>query len=276
MDVGIEPRFRDIDGLRIRYATSRPVGGGHQALLLSPWPESLYAFAPAWSRLAEEVQLVAVDLPGFGHSEGRGDLMSPSAMSGFILRIADAFDLRHPHAVGPDIATSALLFAAAAAPDRFRSLAVGNGGVAYPLQLSGRLKDFVEAPDLDALRRITGRDLVLGVLEKMERQGYAAPDVVREDYLAAYDGDRFIESARYVRSFPTDLRTLAGQLPGITAPVLNVVGAHDDILLPANGEYLTGRLSRVESVVLDTGHFLHETAADAYARLLVESWTSDP
>jgi pimeloyl-ACP methyl ester carboxylesterase len=41
------------------------------ALLLSPWPESLLAFEPTWSRLAERTHLVAIDLPGFGHSQRR-------------------------------------------------------------------------------------------------------------------------------------------------------------------------------------------------------------
>src|SRR5437868_11226207 len=41
----IQPQFQMIDGLKIRYADS---GGAHESTLLltSPWPESLYAFAP--------------------------------------------------------------------------------------------------------------------------------------------------------------------------------------------------------------------------------------
>ena len=42
----MEPSFRTIDGLRIRVADS---GGSKEpvVLLTSPWPESVYAFAPA-------------------------------------------------------------------------------------------------------------------------------------------------------------------------------------------------------------------------------------
>jgi hypothetical protein len=49
----IQPQFRTVDGLSIRYAESENPGRGVDALLLSPWPESLYAFEPTWSRLAE-------------------------------------------------------------------------------------------------------------------------------------------------------------------------------------------------------------------------------
>ena len=38
------------------------------ALLLGPWSESVFAYEPAWSRLAETTHLVAIDLPGFGRS----------------------------------------------------------------------------------------------------------------------------------------------------------------------------------------------------------------
>jgi len=105
----IRPQFRTIDGLSIRFAESEPHTA--DALLLNPWPESIFAYEPTWSRLAEHAHLVAVDLPGFGHSERRDSLLSPKTMGEFIVRLADAFELEKPHVVGPDIGTSASLFA---------------------------------------------------------------------------------------------------------------------------------------------------------------------
>ncbi len=125
LNKSIQTQFRTIDGLSIRFAESEE--RDDHALLLSPWPESVFAFAPMWARLAEHTHLVAVDLPGFGHSQRREALLSPRAMGGFVLRLADAFGLSQPHAVGPDIGTGALLFAAALYPGRLRSLVVGSG-----------------------------------------------------------------------------------------------------------------------------------------------------
>jgi pimeloyl-ACP methyl ester carboxylesterase len=104
-----ETRFWRVDGLSIRSVEDGD--GSDDALLLSPWPESLLAFEPMWSRLAEHAHLVAIDLPGFGHSERRNALMSPRAME-ILIRVADAFRLDSPHVVGPDIGTGASLFAA--------------------------------------------------------------------------------------------------------------------------------------------------------------------
>jgi pimeloyl-ACP methyl ester carboxylesterase len=111
----IQTQFRTIDGLAIRFAESEDRDA--DALLLNPWPESLFAYEPTWSRLAEHTHLVAIDLPGFGHSERRDALLSPRAMREFVVRAADAFGLENPHVVGPDIGTGAALFPLPSTPD---------------------------------------------------------------------------------------------------------------------------------------------------------------
>jgi pimeloyl-ACP methyl ester carboxylesterase len=262
-------QFRIIDGLSIRFAESEE--GDDHALLLSPWPESLLAFEPTWARLAEHAHLVAIDLPGFGHSQRRTALLSPWAMGAFLVRVADAFGLQNPHVVGPDIGTSASLFAAATFPGRFRSLTVGSGGAAVPLQLGGVLKDWVEAPDLEAYRSADPRQIVGGALTDIER--YALPDFVREDYLSSYDGDRFVESMRYVRTYPTELPILRDMLPEIHAPVQIIAGAHDPAVPPVNAEFLDARLPKSKLEIIDAGHFTWEDAADEYAALVTRWWS---
>ena len=122
-------RFATIDGATLRYAESSP-GTEPLILLTSPWPESVYAFAPIWPLLAPRFRLVAVDLPGFGGSARRADLLSPEAMGRFLTRLIESWDLRRPHLVGPDVGTAAALFAAALRPDLVSSLIVGSGGAA--------------------------------------------------------------------------------------------------------------------------------------------------
>ena len=149
LNESIQPKVRTIDGLSVRYAASEE--RDDHAILISPWPESVFAFDQIWSRLAENTHLVAIDLPGFGQSERRDALMSPRAMGEFLVRAADAFGLENPHVVGPDVGTGTALFAAALHPGRLRSLVIGSGGAAFPLQLTGALKDWVEDPDYDRM-----------------------------------------------------------------------------------------------------------------------------
>src|SRR3989475_13225011 len=95
----IKTETRTIDGLSIRYAESAP--REVSAILLSPWPESLYTFEQMWPRLAEHAHLVAADLPGFGNSERRGELFTSSPMGEFVAHLLDAFGVQQPHASGP-------------------------------------------------------------------------------------------------------------------------------------------------------------------------------
>jgi pimeloyl-ACP methyl ester carboxylesterase len=262
-------QFRTIDGLAIRFAESED--RDDHALLLSPWPESLLAFEPTWARLAEHTHLVAIDLPGFGHSQRRDALLSPRAMGEFVIRLAEAFGLEKPHVVGPDIGTGASLFAAALYPGRLRSLVVGSGGAAFPLQLGGVLRDWVEAPDLEGYRRADPRQIVAGALTDIER--YELPQFVREDYLSSYDGDRFVESMRYVRSYPTELPVLRDLLPEIQTPVQIIAGGRDPAVPPVNAEFLHERLPNSKLDIIDAGHFTWEDGADEYAALVTGWWS---
>jgi pimeloyl-ACP methyl ester carboxylesterase len=264
-------RFRTVDGVRIRYADS----GGSQApaiVLTSPWPESVYAFAPIWASLAEHARLFAVDLPGFGASERRDDLLSPRAMGAFLAQLIAESDLGTPHIVGPDVGTAAALFAAAAHPERIASVIVGTGGAAVPIQLGEPLASWVLDRNLDKYRNMDARAIVGAALDTIAG---GIPDDIRADYLACYDGDRFVESMRYVRRYPEELPALAELLPQITMPVTIVNGRHDRVVPLANAEFLDERLPASRLVIVDAGHFVWEEAPTKYASIILDSITGN-
>jgi pimeloyl-ACP methyl ester carboxylesterase len=263
----ISPQLRPIDGLQVRFAQTPPVDGP-TLLLLSPWPESLFAWEALWPRLSARARLVAVDLPGFGQSQAREDLFSPRAMGEFLIRLIGEWGLGRPHVFGPDVGTGATLFAAALAPEALTSAVVGSGASAFPLAVSGRLKEMIDAPDLDGLRALDGRDVVASAMTQLE--SYEPSDSARRDYLDSYAGTRFAESARYVRSYPTDLATLADLLPGIHTPTQIIAGKRDPLVPPANAEYLHARLPNSELALLDSGHFAWEDAADEWGSIALD------
>jgi pimeloyl-ACP methyl ester carboxylesterase len=267
LTTSIEPQFRTIDGVKIRYADS---GGSQErvVLLTSPWPESLYAFAPMWATLAEQARLFAVDLPGFGRSERRDDLLSPRAMGAFLAQLIAEADLGRPHIVAPDVGTSAALFAAAAHPERFAGVIVGSGGAAVPLELGEPLKSRVLDPDLDKYRRMDPR---ASVAAAMDNNAAEVPDEIRADYLDSYDGDRYVESMRYVRRYPDELPELARLLPQITTPVTLINGRHDRVVPLANVEFLDARLPNSRLAIIDAGHFVWEEAPAEYASIILDS-----
>jgi pimeloyl-ACP methyl ester carboxylesterase len=259
-------RFVEVDGLRIRYMRGEE-RSGLPLLLTSPWPESLFAFHRIWPVVAKRRAVVAVDLPGFGQSEGRSDVLSPKGMANFVPRILDALDLGRVHAVGPDVGTAALLLSASQHPDRFESLVVGSGATDVATA-AGRLKDIILAPSTSAFEGTDGAELAVGAVKRMMR---TTPDPrVLQDYAASSAGRRFVEAMAYVRAYPVDLPALHEVLASIQTPVLSIWGSQDPLVPPINAEILDKSLPSTRSLLLDSSHFVWEDQADAYARAVVE------
>lgn len=102
-------------------------------------------------------------------------------------------------------------------------------------------------------------------------EGYELPGLVRQDYLAAYQGQRFVDQMPYVRAYPAELRTLDELLPTITTPVQLINGDHDPVVPVSNVAHLHRRLPNSKLGVVDAGHFVWEENADEYAGI-VTAW----
>jgi pimeloyl-ACP methyl ester carboxylesterase len=259
--------FRVCDGVRVRFADSK-TDLDTTVLLLSPWPESLWAYRRIWKRVTAVARVVAIDLPGFGHSDGRPDLIAPDAAGAFLARLIDEWGLGAPHIVGPDVGTAAALFLAARAPDRVTSLTVGGGAVSFPIEASGALEAVIEAPSLDAVRELDARTNISNAVEA--GAPITSEPEVHEDYVSAYDLGRFAESARFVRHYPDQNPVLRDLLPSIATPTQIVAGRNDDIVLWSNNEHLDTLLPNSEIHPLDAGHYAWEQAPEDYGRFVTD------
>ena len=258
----------EIDGLAIRHVTGG-APAGTPLVLFSPWPESIYAYAPMWPHLASRFSLTAIDLPGFGRSDGRPDLYSPRALGDFLPRIIDALDIGSPHAVGPDVGTAALLFTETLHPGTFASIQVGGGAAAYPLQVAGLLKDFIDAPSLEAFAGADPAEIVSGAVRNIP--GYDVPDYVVDDYVTSYAGTRFVESIAYVRRYPEELKELASLLPSVQTPVHFLAARHDPFLSLEDPRSVAAALAHGRVTELDNSHNAWEESPESYAAL-VATW----
>jgi pimeloyl-ACP methyl ester carboxylesterase len=255
--------WRTIDGLKIRYAKGGT--GEEKIILFSPWPESIFAFAPVWSGLTKQFEVLAIDLPGFGQSETRLDLFAPQKMGAFIVKAIDSFGIKSAHAIGLDVGSPSVLFAALARPELFRSLIVGAGAATYPLAVEGLLKSMIEAPTVPPLNAV---EVVGGFLGSI--RGYTVPGFVREDYLASYAGDRLTQSAALVRAYPTDLAALGPNLATIKTPVSIVVGRNDPYGLARDAALLRDQLPHACLDVLEAGHCVWEERAPVFESIVTQ------
>ena len=263
--------FRVCDGVRLRYADTK-TASDTVVLMLAPWPESLWAFRRIWDRVRPLGRVVALDMPGFGHSDQqRPELIAPDAMGEFLARLIDEWRLGAPHIVGPDVGTAAALFLAAKAPERVTSLTIGGGAVQFPVEAGGALKNVIEAPSLDVVRELDARTNISAATEPAAPSD-SEPDV-HEDYVSAYDLGRFAESARFVRHYPEQNKVLGDLLPRITTPTQIVVGRSDDLVPWSNNQYLGDLLPNSEVHPVEAGHFAWEEMPEQYGRLVAD-WIS--
>jgi pimeloyl-ACP methyl ester carboxylesterase len=189
-------------------------------------------------------------------------------MGAFLLQLVQEWDLGPVHFVSPDVGTSAALWAAASNPELVRSLVIGGGAAAVPLQVGGALKAIIDASDMEGFRQIDSKDILGPVYDAIP--GGPPPADVRDDYLESYAGDRFVDSARYVRTYPTELPKLAEKLAGIVTPV-EITSGRDDPLVPTpNQEFLHQRLPNSRMDLLPAGHFAWEETPDLYGDVLVK------
>ena len=98
-------------------------------------------------------------------------------------------------------------------------------------------------------------------------------DDVRADYLACDEGDRFVESMRYVRTYPSSCRSWP-TCPAITTPSMLVNGRTDPVVPVANAEFLHDRLANSRLRIIDAGHFVWEEKPAEYAAVILTSITA--
>src|SRR3954451_19521267 len=259
--------FRVCDGVRVRFADTR-ADSDVIVLLLAQWPESVWAFRRIWDSVSAVGRVVAIDMPGFGHSDGRSELIAPDASGAFLALLIDEWGLGSPHIVGPDVGTAAALFLASRTPERVTSLTIGGGAVRFPIEAGGALKDIIEAPSLDVVRGLDARTNI-GYAVETAAASDSEPDV-HEDYVSAYDLGRFAESARFVRHYPEQNPVLRDLLPTITTPTQIVAGRNDDLVPWSNNEYVNELVPHSQIHPLDAGHFAWEQRPEVYGDLVAD------
>jgi len=254
----------EIDGLSVRYAQSGEQKG-IPVLLTAPWPESIYAFHRLIPRLSSDHQLLAVDLPGFGLSQSRPNIMAPEAMSDFLIKLLQHFNIRRTHAIAPDIGTPVVLFAASKQQDLFESLVIG-GAAMQPELASGLLKELIYTPP--GFLADAGSE---GVQPYLDQASKLTPAPIIEDFRAASAGRRLEEATQFVRAYVPDSPKLELQLNNIKTPSLIIAGRNDSIVPPKNGQFLADRLPNNQYILLNGEHRIWEEVSVEYNELIA-SW----
>ncbi len=262
-------QFTNIDELRIRFARHK---GNHSEtlLLLNPLPESIFCFSPMWDTLAAQADLLAIDMPGFGKSDARDDLYSVDAMSEFMFKVTDHFEINTAHILGPDIGSPIALFMAARRPAKIKSVIISGGASTYPLKVDNTLRDIIYAPDLEGFKQIPVKDIIDSSLS--EFKNYVLPEEIRADYISSYEDGRIFKGMQILRAYVNDIPVLDKLIDGIKTPVQIIWGEKDPIVPVENAQTLHKRLPKNKlNILAGAGHYTWEEHSKEFA-YIVKDW----
>jgi pimeloyl-ACP methyl ester carboxylesterase len=265
----MQPKYRTIAGVKVRFAE-----GGKQdgpvVLLLSPLPQSILCYDPIWTRLAEHCQLVALDLPGFGRSEGGLEFMSFDAQSRFLDEFVRALNLKQMHIVGPDVGMAAALHYAIHRDHEAASLIIGDGPGILPTANGSIINKAVNSGFWRMMFRITGARAFVEGAVRLALVNYSPSAEEVADYVASYDG-RIGPITHWFATYPENLATVDPHLAELDLPVKVFWGDLDQFLLVDNAHRLNQRLKRSELQVFENcGHFSYQDKADEFAQMVID------
>jgi pimeloyl-ACP methyl ester carboxylesterase len=201
--------------------------------------------------------VLALDLPGHGHSEG-APLSTVAAIADWLIVVLDAQDLRTAALVGHSLGSLAVLDAAGRHPDRVERIALL--GPSVPMPVNDALLDAAKRDDHAAFEMINGWSFS----PSDQLGGNRLPGVWMTG-----NSMRLMERSRS-GALHADLVACNSYAEGLTAaakvrcPALLIIGERDQMTLPKNARSLAAALADRQVITIpDCGHSLMTEAPDA-------------
>ena len=266
---GVEPRYEDIAGMRVRYVRR---GRGPAVVLLHGLASSVYTWADVIPALAKDHDVVALDLPGFGGSDIPGDLSS-SVYPATVLGLMDRLGISRATLVGNSLGGAVVVVLAARHPERVRRLVlIDSAGFNLDPSRRPRLLRLVgSAPAGAVLEALPVRRwLVATALRQVFYDPSRVSSEKVEEYLAPLARPGAMEAIRSLLAQPGGYG-LPGLISEVRVPTLIIWGRHDRWIPLADADRFAAAIPSARKVVLEEcGHVPQEERPAEVVHLLEE------
>ncbi|MGA3208846.1 MAG: alpha/beta hydrolase [Syntrophales bacterium] len=206
-----------------------------------------------YTRLQDEFNVAAIDLPGHGLSEGRGE-QDVAQYVEWVRRLLDALASEKPVMIGHSLGAAISLVFAIKYGEMLSAIVPVGGGARMPVNamiLEGLKTDPESVIALAAKFSVTKENrerLSRTVIEGLSR---ATPDVLYGDLLAC------------------DRLDIGNEVASIGKPTLVMCGADDKMTPPALSQFLRGNIPGAQlSLVKNAGHMAMLENAEAFNKAL--------
>jgi pimeloyl-ACP methyl ester carboxylesterase len=256
-------------------------GDGPPLLLVHGWPETWYAWRLMMPTLAQGFEVVAADQRGIGLSDKPEDGYDAGTLADDLVALMDALGHQRFAVVGVDTGLIISYALAADHPDRVERLVVGEAplpGVAPPTPLI--LPDPAKAKlwhipfnqqDTVNEQLVTGREDVFFGAEFSASAGKTKlPDYAVRYYIDTLSNPESLHgSFQLYRAFSATIaQNEQRKTRPLTMPVLAIGGSESTGARVGDAMKLTAE--DVQTVVIDTGHWLAEQAPEQMLAAVTE------
>src|SRR5436853_4837604 len=113
---GVEPRYADVDGLRVHYAEA---GEGDPVILQHGWPQHWWVWRDLIGPLAERFRVICPDMRGFGWTDAPRSGYDKPQLARDVIGLLDKLGIERVRYVGHDWGAFVGFLAALSHPERF-------------------------------------------------------------------------------------------------------------------------------------------------------------
>jgi len=274
-DITIPTETRTIAGRNIRLAQAGPADAP-LVVLLSPFPESILSFTGSWEALTEKCRVIAIDLPGFGASEGDRKDMTPTAQGAHLAAIFEELDLQDIHLVAPDVGMAAALAYVLDHKHRVTSLAIGHGlGAPGPFKLAFMISMLAKFGFMRFTTGLLGAGPLIAFSSKLGSIRHRANAKQIDDYKRSYSG-RAPEVVYWFKDFRSKAAELAARVKEIDIPTLVFWGELDVLFDVSNAKLLNAALPKSKLQILpEAGHLAWADQPELFADMIID-WVETP
>lgn len=193
------------------------------------------------TRLKNAFNIAALDLPGHGRSEGRGERDVAVYME-WVRRILEAWAIEKPVLVGHSLGAAISLLYALTYGDTLAGIVTAGGGAAMPVNpailegLKADPKTIIAVTAKIAVAK-SNRDRLSEIL--MKSMSGVNPDILYGDFLAC------------------DKHDVTAEVAEIQVPVLVICGEEDKMTPPDMSRYLKDHIPGAQGALIkNAGHFV--------------------
>ena len=269
------PQYVKVGKYNIRYLRSEKPNAP-TLLLLNGLPQSIRMWESSFEAFADQFDVLAFDIPGFGLSAAEPADMSPSNLSGVIIEVMNHFNIKQAHLVGPDVGVPITLTAVITHPERFLSLNIFDGPGTFPPKLSPILMAVIKSKFVRWLATGLNKKPVMKTnFLTAVKEGYhhykPSKRAVQEYYDITFNEKAHNNAITFFGTYEKELPWIEQRLQDIKIPTLITWGRKDPFVLVDNAEYLAKKIPNNKLKIFENAsHFSSEDAGQEYIDVLTE------